>query len=62
MQGSGLHKTFYELLIWIRRLIGILFSAPGNVERANATRDAKDNDQRFQLSSCGSFWVMVVGV
>lgn len=39
---------FYELLIWTRWLEGILVGAPSNVERANATRDAKDNDQNFK--------------
>ena len=48
MQGRSLHKTFYELLIWTRWLEGILVSALGNVKRANATCDNKDNDQRFQ--------------
>ena len=38
----------YQLVIWIRWLEGILVSAPSNVERANATRDTKNNEQRLQ--------------
>jgi len=48
MQGSACHETLYQLVIWTRWLEGILVSAPRNVERAYATRDTKNNEQRFQ--------------